>query len=127
MKYLAYILLIIIIIIVYKNYHKIPSKEDHINRNKYNVFPVGKLRHIKGNRYIDNAGVIWIKRTFIKSLLHNPFKYYEVYDENGVLKKTYFLDNLPSKLPEGYTKKIKQYDGCPAHTKPKKSVDAFDF
>jgi hypothetical protein len=76
MKYLLYILLIIIIIIVYKNYHKIPSKEDHINRNKYNVFPVGKLRHIKGNTYIDNAGVIWIKRTFIKSLLHNPFKYY---------------------------------------------------
>ncbi len=72
-------------------------------------------------KWLCKAGKTWV------CPYYNPFKYYEVYDENGVLKKTYFLDNLPSKLPEGYTKKIKQYDGCPAHTKPKKSVDAFDF
>jgi len=47
-----------IIIIIYKNYDKIPSKEDHINRNKYNVFPAGKLIHVKDNTYVDNDGII---------------------------------------------------------------------
>jgi hypothetical protein len=50
-----------------------------------------------------------------------------VYDENEILKKTYFIDAVPAKLPDGYVKKLKQYDGCPAHNKPKKSQDAFDF
>ena len=110
MKYLLYILLIIIIIIFYKNYHKIPSKEDHINRNKYNVFPVGKLRHIKGNTYIDNAGIIWIKRTFLRSLLHNPFRYYvfETYDANKIssceveILKTDFDNNYQNFIPASY-------------------------
>ena len=26
----------------------------HINRNKYNVFPAGKLTHVKDNEYVDN-------------------------------------------------------------------------
>jgi hypothetical protein len=43
---LLILIIIMIIIIVYKNYDKIPSKEDHINRNKYNVFPDGKLTKI---------------------------------------------------------------------------------
>ena len=90
MKYLLNILLIItiliILIIVYKNYNKIPSKINHINRNKYNIFPVGQLRHIKENEYIDNNNIIWIKRTFLTSILHNPFKYYifETYDPNKI-------------------------------------------
>jgi hypothetical protein len=58
---------------------------------------------------------------------YHPYKYYEVYDENEILKKTYFIDTVPAKLPDGYVKKLKQYDGCPAHNKPKKSQDAFDF
>ena len=110
MKYLLYILLIIILIIVYKNYHKIPSKTDHINRNKYNVFPVGKLSHIKGNTYIDNAGIIWIKRTFLTSLLHNPFKYYvfETFDPNKIssceveVLKTDFDNNYQNFQPASY-------------------------
>ena len=31
------IITIIILIVVYQNYNKIPSKMDHINRNKYNI------------------------------------------------------------------------------------------
>ena len=69
-------------IVFYTNYDKIPSKIDHINRNQYNVFPVGELRHIKNNHYIDNNDIIWVKRSFLSSALHNPFKYYvfETYD-----------------------------------------------
>jgi hypothetical protein len=90
MKYLLHILLIltiiIILIIVYKNYHKIPSKKVHINRNKYNIFPIGQLTHIKANKYVDNAGIIWIRRTFLQSIFHNPFRYYvfETYDINKI-------------------------------------------
>jgi hypothetical protein len=70
------IIIIVILIIIYKNYDKIPSKTEHINRNKNNILPVGQLRYIKDNEYIDNDGIIWIRRTFLTSILHNPFKYY---------------------------------------------------
>ena len=70
---ISVIICIILAVIIYKNYDKIPSRNEHINRNKYNIFPVGKLRHIKGNEYIDYNNVIWIKRGFFTSLLHNPF------------------------------------------------------
>jgi hypothetical protein len=111
MKYLLYILLILIIlIIVYKNYNKIPSREDHINRNKYNIFPSGQLRHIKGNTYIDNDGIIWIKRNFLQSIFHNPFEYYvfETYDVNKIAScevevlKTEFDNNYQNFKPASY-------------------------
>jgi len=70
------LILIIIILIIYNNYDKIPSKIEHINRNKYNVFPVGKLRHINNDNFIDENNIIWKRRTFFNSILHNPFKYY---------------------------------------------------
>ena len=73
---ISVIICIILAVIIYKNYDKIPSRNEHINRNKYNVIPVGKLRHIKENEYIDYNNVIWIKRGLFASLLHNPFKYY---------------------------------------------------
>ena len=114
MKYLLHILLIltiiIILIIIYKKYNKIPSKADHINRNKYNIFPVGELKHIKENTYFDNNGIIWIRRTFLKSILHNPFKYYvfETYDINKkssseveILKKD-FDNNYQNFKPASY-------------------------
>lgn len=69
-------LVFILTVIFYNNYNLIPSKIDHINRNKHNISPVGKLRHIKENKYIDHNNIIWIKRGFFNSLLHNPFKYY---------------------------------------------------
>ena len=80
----TYIFIIFIItLLTLFNYKKIPSKEEHINRNKYNIMPVGKLTNInnKDNQYIDENGVIWLKRSFIKSLAHNPFKNY-VFETN---------------------------------------------
>lgn len=74
---------IIALIIVIKNYNKLPSRETHINRNNYNVPPKGYLTFIANNKYIDGNGIVWYKRNFMQSLLHNPFMYYvfETYDE----------------------------------------------
>jgi hypothetical protein len=79
---ISIIIITIIIVIVYKNYSKIPSLKNHITRNKHNIFPVGELTQIKNDKYKDKNNVIWIKRWFFNSLLHNPFKYYvfETYD-----------------------------------------------
>lgn len=54
----------------------------HLNRNKYNIPPVGRLVLVKHNDYRDENGILWRKRGFFNSLLHNPFKYYvfETYD-----------------------------------------------
>ena len=78
---LCFIILYIIFVI---NYSKIPSYLDHINRNKYNIMPIGKLININKNKYIDKNNIIWIKRKFINSLLHNPINYYvfETYNKN---------------------------------------------
>ena len=77
MKILITIIFCIILAgIVYNNYDKIPSRINHINRNKYNILPLGTLRQISGNKYIDYNNVIWIKRGFLNSLLHNPFTNY---------------------------------------------------
>ena len=58
------------------NYDKIPSRINHINRNQYNQFPIGKLSLIKDDEFIDESGILWVKRGFLNSILHNPFKYY---------------------------------------------------
>ena len=106
----AIFVILILIIIIYKNYDKIPSKIDHINRNKYNVFPVGKLRHINNDNFIDENNIIWKRRTFFNSILHNPFKYYvfETYShdqisssEVEVLKRD-FDNNLQNFKPASY-------------------------
>lgn len=74
--YILLTIAIILVVIIYNNYDKIPSKRMHIKRNKFNIFPIGKLRYIKGNEYIDNNNIIWIKRGFLASLLHNPMNKY---------------------------------------------------
>jgi hypothetical protein len=99
MKILITIIICIILAgIVYNNYDKIPSRIDHINRNKYNILPVGHLNHVDGNKYIDSNNVIWFNRGFLNSLLHNPFTNYifETYDpqqmsssEVQILKKEF--------------------------------------
>lgn len=86
-KYLVYTLIFTsLILLVLFNYKKIPNKEKHINRNKYNIIPVGKLTKVNNNdnKYIDQNGIIWLKRNFIQSILHNPFKNYifETYSDN---------------------------------------------
>lgn len=79
---ILFICALVFFIVLYLNIRKIPSMREHINRNQYNIFPRGTLIHSVDNKYIDEAGMIWIKRGFLHRLLHNPFKYYvfESYD-----------------------------------------------
>ena len=85
-----YLLLFIIVSILFvTNYHKIPTRLQHANRNKTNILPVGKLRFIPNNGdeyYLDANNIKWKKRTFIRNLLHNPFKNYtfETYYPNVI-------------------------------------------
>jgi len=77
------------LILLVENYHKIPTKIEHINRNKMNIIPVGKLTLIPNNGdeyYLDENNIKWKKRTFFRNLLHNPFKNYtfETYDSTDI-------------------------------------------
>jgi hypothetical protein len=58
--------------------------------------PVGKLKHLNNSKYIDENKIIWLKRPFIKSLLHNPFKNYvfETYDENIISSSEALSDKV---------------------------------
>ena len=86
--YLFILLLSFLFILIVKNYHKIPTKIQHINRNKTNILPVGKLRLIQNNvdEYLDENNIKWKKRTFFRNLTHNPFKNYtfETYSPNYI-------------------------------------------
>ena len=66
----------LLLVLLFQNYDKIPSYKEHVNRNEYNVLPVGKLSHTKGDEYVDDGGVKWLKRAFYRNLFHNPLKYY---------------------------------------------------
>lgn len=86
-KNLIILSMIILFLILLKiNYDKIPSRINHINRNQYNQFPIGKLSLIKDDDFIDESGILWVKRGFLNSILHNPFKYYifETYDKTKI-------------------------------------------
>ena len=93
MKISLYILILIIciiciiLVVIYNNYDKIPSRIGHINRNKYNICPVGYLTHLKDDKYIDQNNIIWIRRGFFTSLLHNPLQYY-VFETYNVKKQS---------------------------------------
>lgn len=79
-------MIILFLILLKINYDKIPSRINHINRNQYNQFPIGKLSLIKDDEFIDESGILWVKRGFLNSILHNPFKYYifETYDKTKI-------------------------------------------
>ena len=83
------LLLGFLLILIVQNYHKIPTKIQHINRNKKNIIPVGKLTLITNNGdeyYLDENNIKWKKRTFFRNLLHNPFKNYtfETYSPDDI-------------------------------------------
>lgn len=83
------IFIFILLLLLVENYHKIPTKLQHINRNKMNILPVGKLVLVPNNSddyYLDEHNIKWKKRTFFRNLLHNPFKNYtfETYDPNDI-------------------------------------------
>jgi len=87
-----FIIIVLLLVIFIINIKKIPTKEEHINRNKYNIMPVGKLTNIENNKYIDENGVIWLKRSFIKSLAHHPFDNYvfesDINSDNNIVSSS---------------------------------------
>jgi hypothetical protein len=88
-KVIFLLMLSFFLILVVQNYHKIPTKIHHINRNKTNILPVGKLMLISNNGdeyYLDENNIKWKKRTFFRNLTHNPFKNYtfETYYPNEI-------------------------------------------
>lgn len=88
-KIIFLLMLSFLLILLVQNYHKIPTKIQHINRNKTNILPVGKLTLIPNNGdeyYLDENNIKWKKRTFFRNLLHNPFKNYtfETYYQNEI-------------------------------------------
>jgi len=90
-KIIFLLMLSFLLILLVQNYHKIPTKIQHINRNKTNILPVGKLILISNNGdeyYLDENNIKWKKRTFFRNLLHNPFKNYTF--------ETYYSSNISS-------------------------------
>ena len=80
---------IIGLIIIYFNIQYIPSYNEHTNRNINNILPYGKLKHIKSNKYQDEKGIIWLKRSWFQSIFHEPNKYYVFESDNPNLNSSY--------------------------------------
>ena len=62
-----------LLILLVQNYHKIPTKIQHINRNKTNILPVGKLTLIPNNGdeyYLDESNICYIIRLKTTHLKH---------------------------------------------------------
>ena len=100
-----------IFILLVGNYHKIPTKIQHINRNKLNILPAGRLVPIQNNMdtyYLDENNVKWKKRTFFRNLLHNPFKnytfetYYPNYSSEATITITDFENGVMRFKPESF-------------------------
>jgi len=49
------------------------SRSDwHLNRNKHNRLPLGKLTHQKDGKFTDETGLIWELQPNFKNKLHQP-------------------------------------------------------
>lgn len=79
------ILILVLNIVFIDKFFYFPSFKEHIERNKFNIYPKGKLILINREKslYKDENNIIWYKRSFIKSVFHEPFENYvfEEYDE----------------------------------------------
>ena len=107
------LLLGFIFILIVQNYHKIPTKIQHINRNKNNILPLGKLTLVQNNGdeyYLDENNIKWKKRTFFRNLLHNPFKNYTfetyypnvIYSSEATITITDFENGIMRFKPESF-------------------------
>ena len=112
-KVIFLILLSFLLILLVQNYHKIPTKIQHINRNKTNIIPVGKLTLVQNNvdeYYLDENNIKWKKRTFFRNLLHNPFKNYTfetyypnvIYSSEATITITDFENGIMRFKPESF-------------------------
>jgi hypothetical protein len=72
----VYVASFLFIVLLAQNYKLIPTRKQHMSRNKYNILPANKLRLLKEPYYIDDNHIMWRKRAFLQSLFHNPFKNY---------------------------------------------------
>jgi hypothetical protein len=103
------ILLSFLFIVLVENYHKIPTKIQHINRNRTNILPVGKLRAVN-DYYLDENSIKWKKRSFLRNLLHNPFKNYtfetyspnDIYSSEATITITDFENGIMRFKPESF-------------------------
>jgi hypothetical protein len=88
--------IVAVAMIIYLYRDKIPSYNDHMNRNQNNQLPSGNLSPSNGNKntFVDEAGTVWISRSFLFSLLHNPFKYY-VFESHDPTRPSSFEVEAP--------------------------------
>ena len=84
--------IVFFILLLSQNYNKIPNLKKHRFRNKHNILPARKLKLVKDPYYVDDNNITWIKRAFLHSIFHHPFKNYtfETIDSRKV-----FADVLP--------------------------------
>lgn len=68
--------IVVFILLWTQNYSKIPTLKKHRVRNKHNILPVGRLKLVKEPYYVDANNITWVKRTFLHSIFHSPFKNY---------------------------------------------------
>jgi len=114
------LLLSVFIMLLIGNYHKIPTRTQHINRNKTNILPAGKLRLSKGGYYLDENNIKWKKRTFFRNLLHNPFRnytfetYYPNYSSEATITIADFEKGIMRFKPESFNY-YSSYDSPVSH------------
>lgn len=53
---------------------KFPTKQLHVNRNHYNLLPVGDLISKRPDVYADTDGNLWNKMPWYFTMFHNPVK-----------------------------------------------------
>ena len=75
-------------IIVWYDTMIIPTKRQHLERNRHNYLPIGTLKcvDVSNNAYVDENGMKWVRSSFLKSLYHDPCTYYKftsVDEKNG--------------------------------------------
>lgn len=91
---LCIVVFAVVAMILYLYRDKIPSFNDHMNRNQNNQLPAGKLSPSNKNTFVDEAGTVWIRRSFLFSLFHNPLKYY-VFESHDPTRPSSFEVEAP--------------------------------
>ncbi len=64
--------LTILIFILFVSILIIGHSDWHLNRNKHNKLPEGRLKHLKDDIYTDETGLIWELKPHIKNKFHQP-------------------------------------------------------
>jgi hypothetical protein len=70
MKIISIGLILILILLV--SYWIIGQSDWHLNRNKHNKLPEGRLERREANMYVDEAGLIWELKPHSENKFHQP-------------------------------------------------------